>query len=566
MRASCHRHLLLLAVAFSVVLATSGIAGAAAMGDPVPRFKFVLPSQPYTPELNEAGMMLASELKKLGLDVEVATFPSSGGFNKAAGKPFDWGMASQQYVPREDRLEPDQNLGTYHSRLAADFPNYSGYRSPDYDQAIDAEQSELDQDKRRAAIFKAQEIMARDIPFVAMYHPSLTQAYNKAKYTDVISVPGVGVWNIKSFMSARPITGDATYRVGFTGDMITLNPMATTGSFELDVVRFIWDTLGKVQPDGRIAPWMAERWTVVNPTTIRVVLKDGLSFHDGRLVTARDVAFTYSYILKWRPQWYRPNIAAIKDVQAVDDKTIVFNLNKPYGPIFLTFAWIPIIPEHLWKDIVEAQGVKSPAQVKTIPRIGSGPFKFASINPQSIRLARNDAHFAKPQSKEFLWIAFSNRESEFLAMVNQDIYFHEQKGLSVTHIDEAKKYPHLEVRDDPSLTVHWVAFNLRDHSPFRDYTLRHAVAHLMNTESYVKDILKGHGDAGRGMIAPANKLWHNAKIPSKETPGQVHYHQYDPAKAKKILQDAGFSWDKDGRLRYPADYKPKLLPTSEKDY
>ncbi|MBI4491968.1 MAG: hypothetical protein HY690_04160 [Chloroflexi bacterium] len=538
-------------------------APAVALGDTVPRFKILTPTAAYRPEQAEACGMMATELQKLGFSVEVATHPSWGGFVSQVGKPFDWGIGCAGFVPREDRLEPNQLIGTYESSFADDGPNYSGYKSAEYDRALAAQRAEMDQEKRRAAVYKAQEILARDLPMITQFHPALTHVYNKAKFGDVVSIPGVGLWNVTNFVKATPLTSDTVYRVGFVGDMNNLNPLRPVGSFDADVIRLIWEPLGKFDSTGKVGPWLAEKWETVNPTTVRVTIRDGHRFHDGQPVTARDVAFSYNYMIKWKPAWYRAAIEPFKNAEATDSRTVVFTLSEPFAPLVLTLAWVPILPEHIWKDVVEKEGAKSPVELKNIPRVGSGPYRWVSQTQQVLRLARNEAHFSPPKASEFLWTAFSNRESEFLAMANQDIYFHEQKGLTIAQMEEAKNYPHLEVITEPSIDVTWMIFNMRDNSPFKDFALRHAVAHLLDYEGIVRDILKGFGEPGRGMIAPANKFWHNAEIPSKETAGKTHYHQYDPAKARQILQEAGFGWDQEGKLHFPKDYKPAVLPTEQ---
>ena len=53
---------------------------------------------------------------------------------------------------------------------------------------------------------------------------------------------------------------------------------------------------------------------------------------------------------------------------------------------------------------------------------------------------------------------------------------------------------------------------------------------------------------------------YNASIPRKEVEGQVHFHQYDMAKARQILKDAGFEWDAQGFLYWPTDYRITVFP------
>jgi len=78
--------------------------------------------------------------------------------------------------------------------------------------------------------------------------------------------------------------------------------------------------------------------------------------------------------------------------------------------------------------------------------------------------------------------------------------------------------------------------------PLDDPVFRKAIAHVIPKELMIEAILSGFGEPGGSVIAPVNKFWHNPEV--KPFPE-------DPAKAKKILSNAGYTWDKKGKLHYP---------------
>jgi peptide/nickel transport system substrate-binding protein len=325
----------------------------------------------------------------------------------------------------------------------------------------------------------------------------------------------------------------------------------------------IYDTLVRVGPDSKPMPWAAEKWTKVDPTTVDVTLRDGMTFHDGKPVTVEDVAFTFRFFMKWKPAYYASSLNPLKSVKVVDGRTVRFKTQRPYAPlVMLTFTQIPLLPKHVWEGVVEREKIPNPGRWANPKHIGSGPYRLVRHRPaQEIRLTRFDQHFSPPKTRDWLFILYASQEAEFLALLNKKLDFFD-RGLSSVQYDEAKRVKFLDVKEVPDIGVFWLQFNLRPNSPFHDYAFRRAFAHLIDSKTIINVVLRGLGEPGRGVIAPANKFWHNASIPSAEVEGKPHYHQYNPEKARAILKAAGYEWGDDGRLYFPADYKPKTYPGS----
>ena len=70
----------------------------------------------------------------------------------------------------------------------------------------------------------------------------------------------------------------------------TLNPQETFNGFSFAVTNQIYETLFRVTPEGDIAPGLATAWEFIDPTTLEVTLREGVSFHDGTLLSAAAVA------------------------------------------------------------------------------------------------------------------------------------------------------------------------------------------------------------------------------------------------------------------------------------
>ncbi len=530
----------------------------------VPPFRFLIPSPAYDQQRYEAASLIAKAWEKMGVKVEVRTVPNWPAFTQAADDPWDPAAFVSAYLATPERLEPSLMLNTPFlcSNIGRGKTNYSGYCNPEFDRVMAQSDAELDLEKRRALVFRAQEILARDLPEITLYHVRAPLAYNHERFTHTVPSPTGGYFNLWNFLQATPVSGPSILRIGWAGDVPTLNPLASRYSvYYLQTVQMIYDTLARIGVDGKTVPWAAEKWRSVDPTTVDVSLRRGMTFHDGRPVTARDVAFSYQYFMRWKPSYYAAALNPLEAVTARDDLTVRFKTKHPFAPLVtLTFTTIPVLPQHVWEGVVERERLASPEQWTNPNLTGSGPYRFVSLKPgQEIRLTRFDKHFSPPKTKDWLFILYSSQEAEFLSLLNRELDFYD-RGLTAVQYDEAKRVKFLTITESPDIGVYWLQFNLRPNSPFHDYAFREAFAHLIDYKTIIGVILHGLVEPGRGLIAPANTFWHDANIPSREVEGKPHYHQFDPEKARAILRRAGYEWGDDGRLYYPKDFKPQPYP------
>ncbi len=562
-----HGRLFILAVAIGAALAPHP-RGAEAASLPkdrlVPPLGFVIPSPAYDQQRYEAAMLIVKEWERMGARVDVRPVPNWPAFAKAADEPWDPAAFMAAYLASPERLEPSLLLNTpfLSSLIGRGRTNYSGYSNPEFDRVMAQSDAELDLDPRRALIFRAQEILARDLPHITLYHVRSALAYNKERFTNTVPSPTGGYFNLWNFLQATPVSGPSVLRIGWAGDVPTLNPLAARYSvYYLQAVQMVYDTLARIGADGKAIPWAGQKWSGIDPTTVDVTLRRDMTFHDGRPVTARDVAFTYQFFMKWKPSYYAAALNPLEAVTARDDLTVRFKTRRPFAPLVtLTFTTIPILPQHVWEGVTEREKLATPEQWASPNLTGSGPYRFVALKPaQEVRLTRFDRHFSPPKTKDWLFILYASQEAEFLALLNKELDFYD-RGLTAVQYEEAKRIKFLDLTETPDIGVFWLQFNLRPHSPFRDHPFREAFAHLIDHKTIIGVILHGLAEPGRGVIAPANKFWHNPAIPSQEVEGKPHYHQFDPQKARAILKQAGYEWGDDGRLYYPKDFKPQPYP------
>src|SRR5258708_10339452 len=141
-----------------------------------------------------------------------------------------------------------------------------------------------------------------------------------------------------------------------------------------------------------IVPDLATGWSWNEEgTALTLPLRQGVTWHDGKPFTAKDVARTWDMLtgktseklrVNPRKSWYRN----LEEVTANGDYEVTFHLRQPQ-PAFLTAlasGFSPIYPCHV-----------PPAQMRQHP-VGTGPFKFVAFKPNEyVKVVRNPSYWKK---------------------------------------------------------------------------------------------------------------------------------------------------------------------------
>ena len=189
----------------------------------------------------------------------------------------------------------------------------------------------------------------------------------------VIAATGLQlVWAQSNYLTVAAEPG-GTYAEAINGTIDTLNPLYATSDAEMAASHLLFSSLYSYDTTGNLHKSMAESMKVDETGKLyTLTLRPDIYWHDGVLLTAKDVAFTINLIKK--PAAMSPlriNWQDV-DVKAVDDTTIEFRLPAAYAafPYALTFA---VLPSHILAS-VPAGAIRE----NTFSRspVGSGPFSF----------------------------------------------------------------------------------------------------------------------------------------------------------------------------------------------
>ena len=518
------------------------------MGELVPDLTF-LSSLPEANMVNyEMAQEVAEELQALGVNAVSQPMDFAVLLEVLYGDDMDYDAYTIGWSGRIERLDPDMFIHSInHSDNAGPGGNNTNrYRNPEFDEVADAQRREMDINARRELVFEAQRILAEDVPKITMYSRANMQTYNKELFEDVINIPGEGLFNEWTPFSIKPLTDKTVLTVASNVNIDDMNPLSSKSVYGWRNLRLIYDKLVRLSPSIEPEAWAAESWEVVEDDVIDVVLRQGMTFHDGEPVTAEDVKFSYELFINENVEYFASFLNPIESIEITDENTVRFNLVEPYAPFITnTLAQIPILPMHIWENI------ENPVQYANEDAIGSGPFKLDRFQTgEELVLSRFDDYFEPVHIDGYIFQIFASPEGVLTALElgNVDMVSYDLVPAHTEQIanNEGGRYDHLELTEADDIGFFYIGMNL-DRPPFDNKAFRIAMAHLVDYDLAVDVHLNGYGARGGGglTIVPANEFWHNPEVPIYDT--------YDPARAREILVEAGFTWDSEGRMRMPVE-------------
>ncbi len=217
-------------------------------------------------------------------------------------------------------------------------------------------------------------------------------------------------------------------------------------------------------------PWLARqiRYSEAGER-VTVRLREGARWHDGRLLTARDVKFSYDYFAERYQARFTPQLEAIQSTEVVDDLTVAFNLEHP-SPAFeeQPLSDVPILPRHLWEGLGRGETPQG------LP-VGSGPYRLVESTPGERYLFRaNEEYFLGRPRVATLELPFNSDFEETLReLINRDIDMIPATLPQGTQEDVTG--PSFETKRGFLYSGTALAFNMRE-APFDSAPARQAVS------------------------------------------------------------------------------------------
>jgi peptide/nickel transport system substrate-binding protein len=349
---------------------------------------------------------------------------------------------------------------------------------------------------------------------------------------------------------ASAAAGKVVYRVGWTREPDNLSPFVGYAAPAFEIWYLTYDSLVGYDPKtlspmkGESSTGLATDWAVSEDgLTWTFTLRQNAKWSDGVPLTAKDVAFTYNYIIQNEMENLTAYTRLIETATAVDDYTVEFTCSKPKPDMIR--HWVPILPEHIWSKVDPKQAA-SGKYTNNPPYVGSGPYAAMEWKKTShVHLAANPTWWGpKPKIDDIYFMAYTNNDT-----LLQDLIAGTIDGgvdLTATQMTQLKSDANITSR---AITVDGfddLGFNCYDgpskgHPVLKDVNFRQALNWAVDRDKIVSLVWGGTTTPGTTIIPPnyySDPDWH------WEPPADVKY-TFDPEIAKQKLDEAGYK-DTDG--------------------
>lgn len=334
-----------------------------------------------------------------------------------------------------------------------------------------------------------------------------------------------------------------TLRYGEIEEPTSLNPLLRLDAVATDLDMFVYGFFFNLDDKMNYVPELAtevptQRNGGISPDglTITYHLRQGVKWQDGAPFTSRDVVFTINAInnprnnLQSREGWDQ-----IASVEPVGDFEVRIHLRKLYAPAVATFfaegGLYPVLPAHLlerYPDINRVAFNSSP--------VGTGPFKFVRwVHADRIELEANPLYWRGPPKLQHIIFRVIPKETTILVQLRThelDAWFRAPTNL----YDQIQKLePDYRVQLAPSLVYSHLDLNQKV-PLFQDIRIRRAINYAIDKQSIITKVSHGVNIPADAEISTLSWAYN---------PHVMHY-EYNPAKARALLAQAGWSPGPDG--------------------
>ena len=339
-----------------------------------------------------------------------------------------------------------------------------------------------------------------------------------------------------ALMAASPALAgkrDGTLRFAYDQVAESVDPFMNNVRIGVIIAHQVWDTLIYRDPKtNEYKGQLATAWKWIDDKTLELELRKGVKFHNGEEFDADDVVYTMNFISKPENKVVsQQNVNWIARAEKLDKYKVRIITKGPFPAAIEYLAGPVVIHPNEYYEKVGPKGMNEKP-------VGSGPYRVTEhAIGKYVRMERNPDYFKdgpKPQPKiEKVEIRFiPDRQTQVAETMSGGVDM--IMSVALDQANQMKAVPNLQVVSGETMRIAFLNMNTMENSPappLRDIRVRQAIAHAIDRDAMVKQIV---GEGAR--------VLHSQCFPSQfgcTDEGMVRY-AYDPAKAKKLLADAGF--------------------------
>lgn len=345
-----------------------------------------------------------------------------------------------------------------------------------------------------------------------------------------------------------------TYAEGWLAGAGVEGSLWTTATHRLDAT--VNQPLVAINWLGELQPLLAESWEMLEGGRVWILhLRRGVKWHDGTPFTSEDVVFSFNAYAnpKAAARWatkvkdilgydeFQAGISnSLSGVTAIDEYTVRIEL-KEAMPLWLKLAqtYIVILPKHILGAVPADQWRGHPYWKN---RIGTGPFKWVEYVPDRyILLERNEEYFLGAPKIKYLVYRFYTDATSHLAALERgeiDTIAYETTLIGLDEVSRIDQLPGIDVVVMDKGMPNFLSVN-HARPEWSDVRVRQAIRYAIDVNAIIENVHFGNA-------RPAYTIFPQAWA----IPDDLNTYPYDPDKARQLLAEAGYKFDRKIELIY----------------
>lgn len=326
---------------------------------------------------------------------------------------------------------------------------------------------------------------------------------------------------------------DDTLHIAFSKELEHVDPYFNTAREGVLMGAAVWDGLLYRDPKtGNYVGNLATGWSWEDPTTLELILREGVKFHNGEPFDADDVVYTLNF--ESDPKNGAKSSFAVDWIdraEKVSQFKVRIHTKGPF-PAALEYLAGPVIihPNEYYAKV-------GPTGVATHP-IGTGPYKVVSIDPgKHFVLKRNDDYFAIAKQKakietiDIRTIPDTNTQIAELLNGGLDMVWQ----LPSDQVQKIQSLSTFQVMNAPTMRFGYITLDAAGRTgadnPMTKLKVRQALNYAIDRKGIVETVMGGAAEVINSACAPVQFGCYT----------QVTNYPYDPAKARQLLKEAGYA-------------------------
>ncbi|OLF09147.1 hypothetical protein BLA60_21490 [Actinophytocola xinjiangensis] len=341
---------------------------------------------------------------------------------------------------------------------------------------------------------------------------------------------------------------DATLTIATTTDVVNYNPLVGNSRSDYWITNLMYPHLLSIGEDGEKEPELAKEWGYVDDTTGFYELESGLTWSDGKPLTAKDVAYTLNAVKRDAPAGtLYGQLSNFDTATAVSDTRVEVKLTKPDASVIPEIGfWGNVVPQHVFEPAGSV--AKFANDGSDGGWVSAGPYVLTDVQRgQSYTLERKDDYplveGGKPKAAKVVYRVFPDVNTEILSLKNGDVDVI-ANSLPPAQVKELQNTEGVTVQEVPGLGYAHMTYNMTK-PDLAKTDVRLALAHAVDYEAIRRVVLQDQAvSTGSSPIMPVLKQYYDDSI--KE-------YEHNPEKSRELLDDAGYKANSEDK--YPLSFR-----------